>query len=133
MFRQFFDELLNGKLIGLKCKKCGYITCPPKSTCDNCGSRELEKIQLSGKGKIISYTTTYIAPIGYEREVPYVVAIVELDEGPWIIGRVDINAEDAEIEDLIGKRVEIFAKEFPPDQFYVDKQRRVVMMFRIVE
>jgi len=133
MFKQFFDELLNGKLIGLKCKRCGYITCPPKSTCDYCGNRELEKVQLSGKGKIVSYTTIYVAPMGYEKEVPYVVAIVELDEGPWIIGRVDINAEDAELEDLIGKRVEIFAKEFPPDQFYVDKQRRVVVMFRIVE
>lgn len=133
MFKEFFSALMEGKLIGVKCKDCDEITCPPKSTCNNCGSRNLEKIELSGKGKIVSYTVTYVAPLGYDNEVPYVVAIVELDEGAWIVGRLDVDAEMADKEDLIGKRVEVCGKEFPTEQFYPDKQRRVVPMFRIVE
>ncbi len=133
MFKDFFSALMEGKLIGVKCKDCEEITCPPKSTCNNCGSRNLERIELSGKGKVVSYTATYVAPLGYDGEVPYVVAIVELDEGAWIVGRLDVDAEKADKEDLIGKRVEVYGKEFPTEQFYPDKQRRVVPMFRIVE
>ena len=133
MFKEFFSALMEGKLIGVKCKDCDEITCPPKSTCNNCGSRNLEKIELSGKGKIVSYTVTYVAPLGYDKEVPYVVAVVELEEGAWIVGRLDVDAKMADKEDLIGKRVEVYGKEFPMEQFYPDKQRRVVPMFRIVE
>ena len=133
MFKEFFSALMEGKLIGVKCKDCDEVTCPPKSTCNNCGSRNLEKIELSGKGKIVSYTVTYVAPLGYDNEVPYVVAVVELDEGAWIVGRLDVDAEKADKEDLIGKRVEVCGKEFPTEQFYPDKQRRIVPMFRIVE
>ncbi len=133
MFKEFFSALMEGKLIGVKCKDCDEVTCPPKSTCNNCGSRNLEKIELSGKGKIVSYTVTYVAPLGYDKEVPYVVAVVELEEGAWIVGRLDVDAKMADKEDLIGKRVEVYGKEFPMEQFYPDKQRRVVPMFRIVE
>ncbi len=132
MFMEFFSELLEGKLVGVKCNDCGNVLCPPKSACD-CGSRNLERIELSGKGRVVSYTVTYVAPIGYDKEVPYVVAMVELDEGPWIVGRLEVDVERAEREDLIGKRVEVYGKEFPTEQFYPDKQRRVVPMFRIIE
>ncbi len=133
MFVDFFNELLNGKLIGLRCVDCGTIMCPPKSTCDNCKGRNLEKIELSGYGRITSYTVTYVAPMGYENEVPYVVALVELDEGPWIVGRLDVDAEKAEKENLIGKRVKVYGKEFPSELFYPNKEKRIVPMFQIVE
>lgn len=132
MFKEFFDGLLEGKLIGVRCKDCGDIICPPKSTC-SCGSRNLENFELSGRGKIVSYTVTYVAPLGYDNEVPYVVAMVELDEGTWIVGRLDVDAEIAEREDLIGRRVEVFGKEFPTEQFYPDKRRRVVPMFKLID
>jgi len=134
-FTEFFNALLEGKLIGQKCKDCGAYTCPPKATCDNCGSRNLEKVELSGKGTIKTFTTTYVAPSGYEKEAPYVVAMVELDEGPWIIGRIDIDPKEADELDqaLIGKRVSVFAKEFPVEPFYPDKSKRVVPMFKLEE
>jgi uncharacterized OB-fold protein len=133
MFVEFFEELLKGNLIGLKCKDCGAIICPPKSTCDNCKGRNLERVKLSGYGRVTSYTVTYVAPMGYENEVPYVVALVELDEGPWIIGRLDVNAERAENENLIGKRVRVYGKEYPSELFYPNREKRVVPMFEIME
>jgi hypothetical protein len=135
MFTDFFNALLEGKLIGMKCKDCNSYTCPPKATCDNCGSRNLETVELSGKGRIATFTTTYIAPAGYDREAPYVVAMVELDEGPWIVGRIDIDGKEADEigQALIGKRVEVYGKEFPTEPYYPDKKRRVVPMFRLQE
>lgn len=131
MFAEFFSNLKEGKLIGLKCRDCGTITCPPKNSCNKCSSRRLERVLLSGKGVIKSYTVTYIAPMGYEKEVPYVVALVELDEGPWIAGRLDVEPRVAESEDLIGRRVSIFAREMPSEMFYPDKIRRIVPYFKV--
>ncbi len=131
MFVDFFNELLNGRLIGLKCLDCGTVTCPPKSTCDNCRGRNLERVELSGYGKVVSYTVTYVAPMGYEKEVPYVVALVELDEGPWIVGRLDVDVEKAERENLIGRRVRVYGKEFQGEMFY-PMEKRVVPMFEMV-
>jgi uncharacterized OB-fold protein len=131
MFMEFFNSLLEGKLLGMKCKDCGSYTCPPKHTCNSCSSRNLEKRILSGKGTVKTYTVTYVAPMGYEKEVPYVVALVELDEGPWIIGRLDVDPKIAEENDLTDKRVSIFAKEMPSEMFYPMKEKRIVPYFRI--
>ncbi|AGK61582.1 putative nucleic-acid-binding protein containing a Zn-ribbon [Archaeoglobus sulfaticallidus PM70-1] len=131
-FKEYFDALLEGKLLGLKCKDCGAYTCPPKAVCDSCGSRNLEKVQLSGKGVIRTFTTTYIAPAGYDKEVPYTVAMVELEEGPWIVGRLDFDKADEVGQGLIGEEVEVFGKEMPTEMFYPDKKRRVVPYFRLL-
>uniref|UniRef100_A0A7J2TIV9 Zn-ribbon domain-containing OB-fold protein n=1 Tax=Archaeoglobus fulgidus TaxID=2234 RepID=A0A7J2TIV9_ARCFL len=131
MFQEFFNYLLEGKLLGMKCRDCGSYTCPPKHTCNKCSSRNLEKVFLSGKGTVKTYTVTYVAPMGYEKETPYVVALVELDEGPWIIGRLEVDAKVAEENDLTEKRVSVFAKEMPSEMFYPMKDKRIVPYFRI--
>lgn len=131
MFIEFFNALLEGKLLGMKCRDCGAYTCPPKYTCNSCSSRNLEKVSLSGKGTIKTYTVTYVAPMGYEKEVPYVVALVELEEGPWIIGRLDVDARMAEENDLTEKRVRVFAKEMQSELFYPMKDKRIVPYFRL--
>jgi len=132
-FAEFFNNLKEGKLLGLKCNDCGAITCPPKNSCNKCGSRNLERVFLSGRGAIKTYTVTYVAPTGYEKEAPYVVALVELEEGPWIAGRLDVDPKIAEEKDLIGKRVSVFAKELPTEPFYPDKARRIVPYFKVEE
>ncbi len=134
-FVDFFNALLEGKLIGQKCLDCNSYTCPPKATCDNCGSRNLETVELSGKGVIRTFTTTYVAPAGYEKESPYTVALVELDEGPWIVGRIDLDTQEIEKldQELIGKRVKVYGKEFPTEPFYPNKEKRVVPFFKLEE
>ena len=134
-FVDFFNALLEGKLIGQKCLDCNSYTCPPKATCDNCGSRNLETVELRGKGVIRTFTTTYVAPAGYEKESPYTVALVELDEGPWIVGRIDLDTQEIEKldQELIGKRVKVYGKEFPTEPFYPNKEKRVVPFFKLEE
>ncbi len=130
-FKEYFDALLEGKLLGLKCSDCGAYTCPPKAVCDSCGSGNVERVELSGKGRITTFTTTYVAPVGYDKEVPYTVAMVELEEGPWIVGRLEIENADEIGQELIGEEVVVGGKEFPTEMFYPDKKRRVVPVFRL--
>ncbi|MEM0351121.1 MAG: Zn-ribbon domain-containing OB-fold protein [Archaeoglobaceae archaeon] len=131
MFLEFFNALMEGKLLGMKCRDCGNYTCPPKHTCNVCSSMNLEKVVLSGRGVVKTYTVTYVAPMGYEKEAPYVVALVELEEGPWIIGRLDVDPKFAEENDLIDRKVTVFAKEMPSEMFYPMKDKRIVPYFKL--
>lgn len=91
-------------LIGTKCKNCDLLFFPPRSICPKCRRiGEMENFQFSGKGKIVTYTKIREPLEGFEDQSPYVVAIVELEEGPRISGQItDANFEDIEI----GKKVE---------------------------
>jgi hypothetical protein len=131
-FRDFFGELMNGKLVGYKCKDCGKYTCPPQSVCQECGSENIELAELRNKGTLRSFTVIYIPPTGLEDEAPYIVAFVETDDEPWLIGRLDYDPDKA-TQDLIGKKVSIGHQELHAVDYYPDKERRVVPLFKLEE
>ncbi len=85
-----------------KCKQCGKIYFPGRLICAECGSREFEMVRLSGKGKLTTYTITRVAPEGFTDQVPYAVAIVELDEGLNVMGQItDCDPETLNIGDRL--------------------------------
>ena len=84
----FYKFIAEGKLMGVKCKKCGNVMVPPRPLCDKCMSRNLEWIQLKGEGELVSFTIIHVPPIQFASMAPYAVAIVKLDEGPKIPGMV---------------------------------------------
>jgi uncharacterized OB-fold protein len=128
-FRAYSDALKKNKLLGLKCSNCGTVTCPPKMTCQECTGTDLEIVELSGKGKIMTFTTTYVAPLGREVEAPYTIVMVELDEGPWIAGNlIDIDPNKAGME-LIGRRVKLGHKVFPGDRYSAGEAARPMFSF----
>jgi uncharacterized OB-fold protein len=103
--------------MGLKCKECGNITCPPKMTCQECTSTDLEIVEVKPTGKIKTFTAAYVAALGREAEAPYTIVLVELDEGPWIMGNlIDIDPRKVTI-DIIGRKVEAGFKIFPGDTY----------------
>lgn len=93
------------RLVGHKCKKCGQVNFPPKGVCKYCNaSSDFEETQLSGRGKV--HTFTLIGAGGAPPEFAeqekaggsYPVAIVELEEGPKVIGQMaDVNTKDVKI------------------------------------
>ena len=96
-------------LIGKRCTRCGEIYFPPRNFCTRCRRRgELEEVQLSGRGEVVSYTVIRTPPEGFERQAPYVMALVRLDEGVMLTTQiVDVSPEEVEI----GMRVEsVFRK-----------------------
>lgn len=114
-FKEYNKALRQNRLLGLKCSDCGTVTCPPMMVCSSCAGTGLEAVQLSGTGRIVTFTTTYIAPGGRENEVPYTIVMVELDEGPWIMGNlVDMDNRDVTM-DVIGKKVRLSSRVFPGD------------------
>ena len=116
-FKDYNEALKENKLLGLKCKECGTITVPPKMVCGKCTSPNIEIVELKGNGKIQTFTSVYVASEGREDELPYIIVLVELDEGPWIMGNLtDIDPNKATME-LIGKRVKMGYKVFPGDKY----------------
>ena len=116
-FEAYNEALKQNKLLGLKCKECDTITAPPKMACRKCASRDMEVITLTGKGKIQTFTTVYVAPEGFRNEVPYTIVMVELDEGPWLMGNLTgIDPKETTTE-LIGKKVKMEHKVAPDDEY----------------
>jgi uncharacterized OB-fold protein len=104
---KFWKELEKGKIFTTKCKKCKIINFPPVIDCGICGSSKVDWIELSGRGKILTYTKVFVKPASFSEEKPYIVAIAELDEGikilSWITG--------VEIEEIsVGKKVRLVPK-----------------------
>jgi uncharacterized OB-fold protein len=128
-FRTYSNALRKNRLMGLKCNNCGTVTCPPKMTCQECAGTDLEITELSGRGKITTFTTTYVAPLGREVEAPYTIVMVALDEGPWIAGNlIDIDPDKVGMA-LIGRRVKLGHKLFPGDRYSGGEAARPLFSF----
>ena len=128
-FKDYNEALKENKLLGLKCKECGAITVPPKMVCRQCTSLDMDIIELGGKGKIVTFTTVNVASEGRQDELPYIIVLVELDEGPWIMGNlIDIDPNEATME-LIGKRVKMGHKVFPGDKYSAGEGARPLFSF----
>ncbi len=83
------------RLVGHKCTRCGVVNFPPKGVCKAClASSEFQEVPLSGRGRIYTFTTIGAggAPPEFADQErasgSYSVAIVELEEGPRVIGQL---------------------------------------------
>lgn len=116
-FKEYNRALKQNKLLGLKCRECAAITVPPQMVCGKCASPAMDIVELSGRGEIQTFTTVYVAAEGRQDEVPYVIVLVRLDEGPWIMGDlIGIDPAQATME-LIGRRVVMGHKVFSGDKY----------------
>ena len=85
---QFYKFLSQGKLMAGKCKRCGKTHLPPRPLCDNCYSQEFEWVEVSGKGKLLTYTVIHIAPTQFQALAPYAVGILQLENGLKLPGMI---------------------------------------------
>ena len=84
------------RLLGKECTECGARYFPAKPVC-SCGSTEFKDYKLSEKGKVVTWTVIRNPPIGYEEYRPYVVALIELDDGLRILSQVvDVYPNEVE-------------------------------------
>jgi uncharacterized OB-fold protein len=114
-FAQFQSDLENGNFSGLKCSACQSVTFPPQAVCRSCGGSDLDVTPLKGHGTLRTFTVIRVAPQGMTP--PYVVAMAELDEGPYVLGNVvGINPLEAHMG-LIGKRIKLGSQIVPGDMF----------------
>lgn len=101
---KFFQNLKEGKLTTTKCKTCGKLFWPPRITCPECFSENLEWVDLGVEGELYAFTEMRLgAPLGFVEDVPFCIGIVKIG-GLLISARID----DAKYEDLkIGDRVRL--------------------------
>jgi uncharacterized OB-fold protein len=85
-------------LVGEVCPHCDAKIFPPRDVCPNCGGEAKTTFAFSGKGEVFSYTTIYEAPIGFDENAPYTVALVKLEEGPLVTAQLtDLGSQPVEI------------------------------------
>lgn len=91
------------RLIGTKCNTCNTSYFPTRIVCHKCRRKgKIEKCEFKGKGKIYSFTEISSAPAGFEEQAPYVLAIIELEEGPRLTAQiVDVKGSDVKIGDTV--------------------------------
>ena len=87
--RWFWEACARHELYLQKCASCGLVRFHPRALCPACLSSQTDYVRASGRGKVYTFTVTYQnqAP-GFRDELPYVMAYVELDEGPRILTNV---------------------------------------------
>jgi uncharacterized OB-fold protein len=104
--KDYTAALKENRLLGLKCRDCGAVTVPPRMVCRQCAGLALDITPLSGHGKIVTFTSIHVASEERHGHTPYLVVMVELQEGAWIMGNLsDLDPHLASME-LIGKAVE---------------------------
>lgn len=116
----WYEYLKKGKLMGTRCKKCGCYEFPPLPICNECGSTDVEWVEMSGKAKMLNagYSPMGIYPL---TDDPKVCIGVQMEEGPmfksWLTGvkkpgklsqelqetpmPIDVEAEIVELDENI--------------------------------
>ena len=85
----YWEAAKRHKLAIPHCKSCGHYWFPPSQRCTSCLSADMEWAEVSGRGKVYSFVTFHrVFHPAFEEEVPYVVALVELEEGPRMLTNV---------------------------------------------
>lgn len=97
------------RLLGGKCRRCGRVTVPERPVCPGCGASDMETVKLSGRGEVYSYTVMYKVPDSFERSVPYVVALVRLEEEVLISAQIT-DADPDEV--MVGLPVEVVFRQW---------------------
>ena len=86
------------KVFGVRCKSCGKASYPAHCVCPGCRSTELEPVEITGEGTVLTYTDAYALAIDYMQRYLR-LAIVELDSGLRATGQL------LDDEPKLGKRV----------------------------
>ena len=118
--RPYWDAARDGKLMIRRCRACGDAYFYPRSFCPKCWSEDVEWEEASGRATLYTWSVVHRNDLPpFPERVPYVAAIVDLDEGP----RMMTNVEGCEFDDLrVGMALQV--------DFRVDSDEVTVPIFR---
>ncbi len=83
------------------CGICKDHHFPPRSICPTCRRESIGHISranLSGRARLLEWTRVHKPAAGYELQTPYIIALLETDEGPRIVGQI-VDAEHVELQE----------------------------------
>ncbi len=109
----FIDHLEKERIVGSKCKDCGLVFFPPRADCYQCLASNMEWFEVTGSGKLLTYSKLEYAPVGFENDLPYAIAV--LDYGDYkVFGRIAGDLADDEIQ--VGMEMKTVVNQLPNGQ-----------------
>ena len=109
----FVDYLEQDKVMGTKCKPCGLTFFPPRADCYKCLSGNMEWFEITGNGKLLSFRKLEYGPVGFEKGLPYTIAI--LDYGDYkVFGRLAPDLKESDVN--VGMELKTVVNRLPNGQ-----------------
>jgi uncharacterized OB-fold protein len=109
----FIDYLEQNKVMGTRCRDCGMQFFPPRADCYRCLTSHMEWFEVTGTGKLVTYSKLEFGPVGFEKDLPYRIAL--LDFGDYkVFGRIADGVQDDAIK--IGMEMKTTVNRLPNGQ-----------------
>jgi uncharacterized OB-fold protein len=87
--RSFWEGCRRHELLVQRCAECRAFWFPPSILCPECLGTAWEWTKISGWGRVYSFVVFHrVYHVGFTDEIPYVVAVVELEEGPRLMSNI---------------------------------------------
>ncbi|SPB14586.1 hypothetical protein NOV72_01829 [Caballeronia novacaledonica] len=86
--RPFWEGTQAGELRIQVCGHCRALVLYPRPHCPECGAQSLSWVRASGRGRLHSYVVSHVASPWSGGDTPYVIAVVELEEGPRMMSNL---------------------------------------------
>ena len=107
--KAYWEAAAREELVLRRCTACAEHHFPPRHLCPKCWSDKLDWTKSGGKGVVYSFTVMQRAPLAaFAQRVPYVVALIDVDEGPRMMA--NILGDDA-LATAVGDRVSVCFEE----------------------
>jgi len=98
LVENFYNFCADGKLMGIRCKRCNAIKCPPRPICPDCFGDKFDWIELKRSGTLLTYTIIHFPPSQFQALAPYAVGIIKLEQGPQLSGMIrNVKLEELRI------------------------------------
>lgn len=97
----YWEGTTRGTVVLQRCDDCEAVIWIPRALCPKCWSQSLSTFEASGRGTIYSWTRTHKGLAEYKDAGPYLLAYVELDEGPRVMTNLVGYDADPSIGDAV--------------------------------
>ncbi|MFV0524452.1 MAG: Zn-ribbon domain-containing OB-fold protein [Acidimicrobiales bacterium] len=115
--RGYWEGAGRGELVLQRCASCGVVQHPPRGVCVSCLGGTPDSFVASGRGRVVTFTVTNQNQTpGFAEACPYVLAYVELDEGPRLL----TNIVDCD-PDTVTVGMAVTARFVPVDREHADR------------
>jgi uncharacterized OB-fold protein len=109
----YWDGARRRQLLVQRCSACAHVWHPPLPRCPECHSADVEWTPVSGKGRVYTFTVVYHAThAAMADKVPYISALIELEEGPRVLTNLRNCSEDTI---WIGMPVSLIFEQLTPE------------------
>lgn len=101
----FVKHLEEGKIMATRCNRCGKLYFPPRADCPDDLSADMSWQELTGRCKLLTYTTAHFAPTGFQNDVPYTIALALCEEGARVYALLSKDIDEKEVSIQMDLRV----------------------------